>query len=222
MAGVESQKYTAEVSRNIPAMGYESAKALVDKLGGKGNVVMLNGIAGVDAAELWKVGAQAAFAEAPGIKIVSDEYGNWSTADATSVMRTVVAQNPQIDGIWVGGLEMGPGVVSAFGEAGIDVPFIAGTNPTNGFLKLAQDQSLDFYAAPFPPGAAKACVDVMMNILDGQPVQKFTDVKTLMDGTSPYGTADLAKWYVPTLNDDFIGPLVYDEKTYADNGFARK
>ena len=222
MAGVESPKYTAEVSRNIPAMGYESAKALVEKLGGKGNVVMLNGIAGVDAAELWKVGAQAAFAEAPGIKIVSDEYGNWSTADATSVMRTVVAQNPQIDGIWVGGLEMGPGVVSAFGEAGIDVPFIAGTNPTNGFLKLAQDQSLDFYAAPFPPGAAKTCVDVMMNILDGQPVQKFTDVKTLMDGTSPYGTADLAKWYVPTLNDDFIGPLVYDEKTYADNGFARK
>lgn len=222
MAGVESPNYTAEVSRNIPAMGYESAKALVDKLGGNGKIVMLNGIPGVDAAELWNMGAKAAFAEAPGIEVVTEQNGNWSAADATTVMRTVVAQQPQIDAVWVGGLEMGPAVVGAFGEAGVPVPFIAGTNPTNGFLKVAKDQGLDFYAAPFPPGAAKACVDVMLDVLSGTPVQKFTDVRTLMDGTSPYGSADIDKWYVPALNDDFIGPLVYDEAFYAENGFARK
>ena len=222
MAGVESEQYTAEVSRNIPAMGYASAKALVNKLGGTGKVVMLNGIAGVDAAELWNMGAKAAFAEAPGIEIVAEQNGNWSAADATSVMRTVVAQQPEIDGVWVGGLEMGSAVVGAFAEAGIAMPFISGTNPTNGFLKVAKEQSLDFYASPFPPGAAKVCVDQMLKILKGESVQKFTDVKDLMEGTAPYGTADIDKWYVPALNDDFIGPLVYDEAFYAKNGFARK
>lgn len=222
MAGVESPKYTSEVSRNIPAMGYASAKALVDKLGGTGKVVMLNGIAGVDAAELWNMGAKAAFAEAPGIEVVAEQNGNWSAADATTVMRTVVAQQPQIDAVWVGGLEMGSAVVSAFGEAGLAVPFISGTNPTNGFLKVAKDQSLDFYASPFPPGGAKVCVDQMLKILNGESVQKFTDVKDLMDGTAPYGSADIDKWFVPALNDDFIGPLVYDEAFYAENGFARK
>lgn len=222
MAGVESPSYTVEVSRNIPAMGYASMKALIDKLGGQGKIVMLHGIAGVDAAEFWKLGAEAALKEAPGIQVVSEQYGNWSTADATDVMRTVVAQQSEIDGVWVGGLEMGPGVVNAFQEAGRDVPFIAGTNPTNGFLKLAKDNSLDFFAAPFPPGAAKACVDVMLQVLDGQSVQKFIDVKDVMDGTAPYGTDQLDTWYVPSLNDDFIGPLVYDEQFYADNGFARK
>lgn len=222
MAGVESPKYTAEVSRNIPAMGYSSMKALIDKLGGQGKVVLLHGIAGVDAAEFWKLGAEAALAEAPGIEVVSEQYGNWSTADATNVMRTVVAQQPEIDGIWVGGLEMGPGVASAYQEAGRELPPVAGTNPTNGFLKLAKENSIDFFAAPFPPGASKQCLNVMLSLLQGEPIQKFTDVKDLMDGTAPYGTADLDKWYVPNLNDDFIGPLVYDEQFYADNGFARK
>ena len=221
MAGVESPEYTVEVSRNIPAMGYSSMKALIDKLGGSGKVVLLHGIAGVDAAEFWKLGAEAALAEAPGIEVVSEQYGNWSTADATDVMRTVVAQQPEIDGIWVGGLEMGPGVVNAFQEAGRDVPPLAGTNPTNGFLRLAQENSLDFEAAPFPPGAAKVCVDVMIELLEGKPLQKFVDVKDKVEGTAPYGTGELATWYVPGLNDDYIGPLIYDEQFYADNGFGR-
>ena len=55
MAGVESLEYTAEVSRNIPAMGYASMKALIDEMGGSGKVVLLHGIAGVDAAEFWKL-----------------------------------------------------------------------------------------------------------------------------------------------------------------------
>ena len=221
MAGVESPEYTAEVSRNIPAMGYASMKALIDEMGGSGKVVLLHGIAGVDAAEFWKLGAEAALAEAPGIEVVSEQYGNWSTADATELMRVVVAQQPEIDGIWVGGLEMGPGVINSFQEAGRDVPLVAGTNPTNGWLRLAEENGLDFYAAPFPPGASKVCVDVMVDLLEGNSIQKFIDVKDLLDGTSPYGSEELASWYVEGLNDDFIGPLIYDEQYYADNGFGR-
>lgn len=222
MAGVDSNNYTAELSRDIPAMGYATAKALAEKLGGKGNVVMLNGIAGVDAAEYWKSGAKAAFAEYPNIKIVSEQYGNWSVGDATNVMRTVVAQQPKIDGVWVGGLEMGAGVINAFQEAGRPVPYISGTDPVNGFLRLAKEQKLDFYVAPFPPGTAKECVSLMLDILAGKSVKKFNDVENLLDGTAPYGTAELDKWYVPGLNDDFIGPLVYPESFYANAGFKRK
>ena len=136
-------------------------------------------------------------------------------------MRVVVAQQPEIDGIWVGGLEMGPGVINSFQEAGRDVPLVAGTNPTNGWLRLAEENGLDFYAAPFPPGASKVCVDVMVDLLEGNSIQKFIDVKDLLDGTSPYGSEELASWYVEGLNDDFIGPLIYDEQYYADNGFGR-
>ena len=221
MAGVESDAYTAEMSRNIPAMGYDSAQALAEELGGSGKIVMLHGIAGVDAAEFWKSGAEAAFKGYPDIEIVSEQYANWSVADATTVMRTVLAQNPEIDGVWVGGLEMGPGVVNAFAESGRPVPFIAGTNPINGFLRLADEQGLEFFAAPFPPGASKECATQMINILEGKPVNKFTDVSDLIEGTAPYGSDELEEWYVPELNDDFIGPLVYPVDFFAAEGFDR-
>lgn len=221
MAGVDSDSYTAEVSRNIPAMGFESAKAVAEQLNGKGKVVMLHGIPGVDAAEYWKSGAMAAFEAYPDIEIVAEQNGNWSTGDATNVMRTVVAQQPEIDAVWVGGFEMAQGVVNAFRESGKPVPFLGGTNSINGFLRLAESEDLDFFVAPFPPVASKSCVDVMMNILDGEPVKKFTDVADVLEGTEPYGDENLEQALVPELNDDFIGPLVYPVEFFAKAGFAK-
>jgi ribose transport system substrate-binding protein len=222
MAGVDSDNYTTQVNVNTVEMGYETAKALAEKLGGEGKVVMLNGIAGVDAAEHWSSGAKSAFAAYPGIEVVAEPYANWSPVDATDVMRTVVAQHPDIDGVWIGGLEMTPGVITAFQERGLKVPFISGTNPSNGFLRLAQENDLDFYAAPLSPNAAKECANVAAQVLEGKSVKKYVNVETFMPDAAPFGTSDIAKYYLPGLNDDFIGPPVYPESFYADSGFKRE
>lgn len=222
MAGVQSDKYTAEVSRDIPLMGFSSADALATQLGGKGNVVMLHGIAGADATEFWKSGAEAAFAQYPGIHIVSEQYADWSASKAIDVMRTVIAQNPNVDAVWVGGLEMGPSVIQAYEQAGIKIPLLGGTNPTNGFLRLAIDKKLDFNVAPFPPAAAKECVDTVLKVLSGQPVAKYTDVIDSLDGAAPYDQTQATKWYEPAFNDDFIGPKVVSDQVYLDAGFGKK
>ena len=47
---------------------------------------------------------------------------------------------------------MGVSVINAFTEAQRPLPKLAGTNPINGFLRLAIENDIDFYAAPFPPG----------------------------------------------------------------------
>ncbi len=90
MAGAETDQFTAEVSAEMPRMGYDSAKAVAEELGGAGKVVMIHGIAGVDAAEFWKQGAHAAFDEYPDIEIVAEQNGNWSTAELPEVMRGVL------------------------------------------------------------------------------------------------------------------------------------
>ena len=221
MAGVESNSYTTEVSRNIPAMGYDSAKQLAEALGGKGKIAMLHGIAGVDAAEFWKSGAQAAFAEYPDISIVAEEYGQWSVADATKAMRAMLSSQDEIDGVWVGGLEMGVSVINAFKEDGRDIPPIAGTNALNGFLRLAKENNVDFYVAPFPPGAAKVCVETVFKVLEGEPVQKFIDVKDVMEGVEPFSHEDVDEHYEPDFNDEFIGPVVVPEDVYAKAGFDK-
>ncbi|MDF1480177.1 substrate-binding domain-containing protein [Leifsonia sp. H3M29-4] len=221
MAGVQTDAYTAEVSRDIPLMGFSTADEIATKLDGKGKVVMLHGIAGADAAEFWKSGALAAFSQYPGIEIVSEQYANWSAAEAMDVMRTVIAQEPDVDAVWVGGLEMGPSVIEAFKEAGAELPIIGGTNPTNGFLRLAIENDLEFSVAPFPPGAAQECVNVVLDTLEGKPVAKYTDVIDLMDGVAPYNESEAEKWYEPDFNDDFIGPKVVSDEVYIAAGFGR-
>jgi ribose transport system substrate-binding protein len=219
MAGAETDQFTAEISAEMPRMGYESAKAVADELGGEGKVVMIHGIAGVDAAEFWKQGAHAAFDEYPGIEIVAEQNGNWSTADSLEVMRAVLAQQSEIDAIWAGGFEMGVGVVDAFNEAGRDVPFIGGTGITNGFLRIAQEDDLDFFAVQFPPAGSAECVDTMVAVLEGQPVQKFTSVVSVLPDVGPLGPEEVDETYLPQFNDDFIGPELYPDAVYKEAGF---
>lgn len=220
MATVEGDAPTVDVSRSIPLMGYESARQLAEALGGEGNVVLLHGIAGVDAAEFWRSGAMAALEEYPGIEIVAEDYGQWSVADALDVMRGILTAQPEIDGVWVGGLEMGVSVINAFQEAERDLPVMAGTNPINGFLRLAIENDIEFYAAPFPPAASQLCVQTMFQVLNGESVPRFIEVAEVMEGTQPFGSDEAEERYQPQFNDDWIGPAVIPEEAYIEAGFG--
>ncbi|MBO3084739.1 substrate-binding domain-containing protein [Cellulomonas fengjieae] len=221
MGGAETDAYTAEVNADIPLQGFQTADEISKKLDGKGQVVMLNGTAGVDSAEFWRSGANAAFSQYPEIEIVTEQYADWSAAKAMDVMRTVVAQYPDVDAVWVGGLEMGPSVIQAYKEGGAELPLVGGTNPTNGFLRLAIENDLDFYVAPFTPAAPQECVNTMLKVLDGQPVPKFTNVADVLEGAAPYGKDEASTWFEAAFNDDFNGPKVLDDKAYLDAGFGK-
>ena len=220
MAGVATESYTVEVSRNMPAMGYSSAEWLAERLDGEGNIAMMHGIPGVDAAELWRDGALAALEQYPGIEILAEDYANWSVADATTAMRTIMQQHPELDGLWFGGMEMALGGVNAYIQDGREIPPIGGTGPANGFLRIAEEQDIEFFVSPFPPAGSQLCVETLFDVLDGEPVQKFIDVKDLMDGTAPFGTGHPEAEYLPQFDDEFIGPVVVDESVYLDAGFG--
>jgi len=218
MAGVQTDKYTAEVSAEIPRMGYENAKAIAEKLDGRGTVVVLHGIAGVDAMEYGKIGADVAWAEYPDLRVV-EQYGNWTTGDALNVMRTIIVQEPEIDAIYVGGFEMAVGAIQALKEVGRPIPFISGSSITNGFLRIAADEGLDFYAIQFPPAGSKVCVDKVVDVLEGNPVQQYTSVWDVLPGVDPFGPEGLADIYRPQFDDNFVGPTFYSDDVYEEAGF---
>jgi ABC-type sugar transport system substrate-binding protein len=136
-------------------------------------------------------------------------------------MRAVLTAQPEIDGVWVGGLEMGVSVINAFKEASRTIPFIAGTNPINGFLRLAIENNLEFSAAPFPPASSKLCVETMFKVLRGEPVKRYIDVADVIPGTKPYATDQAKAQYKPQFNDDWIGPAVIPDDAYFEAGFKR-
>jgi ribose transport system substrate-binding protein len=82
--------------------GRQVAQWLVDKLHGKGNVVMLNGVPGMTADSDRITGAKEVFAKYPDIKVVSELVAMWSQAVTRTEMTKLLATRgwDQIDGIW--------------------------------------------------------------------------------------------------------------------------
>ena len=81
------------VNTNQLKFGTQMAQYLVDQLKGKGNVIMVTGVAGTFADAERNKGAEAVFKANPGIKVVAKYSGNWASADA---QRATAAQLPSL------------------------------------------------------------------------------------------------------------------------------
>jgi len=220
--GIEGEDFTARVDVDFYEVAYKSGDGMAKLMGGKGNVVIFNGIAGVDSTETWQAAALDALKNYPNIKIIATEYAQWNIATAKQKMEALMAANPQIDAVWAGGGEMALGAALAFQDAGVDFPVFGMVNVPNGFLRLALEHDLKFVGSPDPPSMARYCLQTAIDILQGKPVTKFISLRTLMDGADPYDYTDFEQWYVPELNDDFIPPATVDVQKYIDGGFQRK
>jgi ABC-type sugar transport system substrate-binding protein len=220
--GIESDKFTTRVDIDFYEVAYRSGDGLAKLMGGKGNVILFNGIAGVDSTETWRRAALDALAKYPDIKVIAEEYAQWNIATAKQKMEALMAANPQIDGIWAGGGEMALGAALAYEDANKPAPKFAMVNVPNGFLRLADQYKYEFVGAPDPPSMSRYCLQTAIDILQGKPVMKFISLRTLMDGADPYDHTNFIQWYVPELNDDFIPPATVDIQYYIDGGFQRK
>jgi ribose transport system substrate-binding protein len=99
---------------------YNAAKAIVGALGGKGEVAILEGVRGADNAQARKRGAEKAFAEAPGIKVVASQTANWQAEEALNVFTNILQANPNIKGLFASNDMMSFGAIQAITAAGKD------------------------------------------------------------------------------------------------------
>ena len=99
--------------------GRKSAEWLVKKLNGKGNVVIIGGVAGATADTLRKQGMHEVLARYPSIKIIAEDNGQWSNPGARDALTRILTTHSwdDIDAVWV---ETGCyAAVSMMKEAGI-------------------------------------------------------------------------------------------------------
>lgn len=208
-SGVSNNAWVTQGGRNLYQTAYNSATKLARMMGGKGNLMMLNGIAGSDTAITWNTAAHDALKKFPKIHIVADQYSNWSISLAKTDAAAIIAANPKINGVWTGGSENAIGAVEAFAAAHKPMPVFGTTNPLNGFLALAKRYHFHFVADPYPPEMAQLCANLALKVLQGKPVKKYVDMLSLgIKGVAEYTDAQLNQNYVPKYNTDFIGPAV--------------
>jgi ribose transport system substrate-binding protein len=85
---------------NIVDGGYQMAKAIAGKIGGKGNVLLVSGIAGLTPSDAFDIGAKKALAEYPKIKLVGVVQGKWTDQVAQVEVQKFLATHPEkLDGI---------------------------------------------------------------------------------------------------------------------------
>jgi ribose transport system substrate-binding protein len=129
---VVTEPCAISVNTDQVKFGQQLAQWIVDKLGGKGNVIMVTGVSGTSVDSDRNKGAEAVWAANPGIKVVGRYTGEWDSATAQRNTAAQLPSLPQVDGIWAqGGTD---GVIKAFLDAKRPVPPVAG-EAENGFRK---------------------------------------------------------------------------------------
>ena len=99
-------------------IGYREAHYLFDALGGKGKIVVIEGIPAAATNRERVRGYKRAVAEYPGIEVLGSGNGNYQQPDAKRVMEKFLAAYPQIDAVLSANDGMALGALEALKEAG--------------------------------------------------------------------------------------------------------
>jgi ribose transport system substrate-binding protein len=109
------------VSRVLPddyQIGLAVARRLLKEMGAKGNVVILEGIAGNTTNTERLKGFNDAINEAPGVKLLSSKTGKYQRKPAQDVMEAWIKIYPQIDGVLAANDSMAAAVVETLEKRG--------------------------------------------------------------------------------------------------------
>ena len=166
----------AEVSSHIAsdnaAGGRMAGEFLLKKLGGKGNLVELEGIPGSSAARERGKGFESAIAGKPGVKLVTEQPANFDRAQGLSVMENILQGNKDIQGVFAQNDEMALGAQRAIEEAGLKNVAIVGFDATPDAVAAVKAGKLAATVQQKPELIGKLGVDTAKLLIDGKPVDR--------------------------------------------------
>ncbi|QNK72841.1 substrate-binding domain-containing protein [Variovorax sp. PAMC28562] len=140
------------------AVGRNTAKFLVDKLGGKGNLVVLRGIPTVIDEERIK-GFQDTI-KGTELKVLDIQYANWNSDQAFKLMQDYLAKYPKIDAVWANDDDMLLGVLEAIKQSGRkEIKYALGGNGMKEIIKKVMDgDAVTPVETPYPPSMIKTAI----------------------------------------------------------------
>jgi len=110
-------KFVTFVGADDVELGYKEARYLFEKMGGKGRIVVIEGVPAAPTNRDRLRGYQRAFAEFPDIQVLGSGIGNYQRPDARDVMAKMLKDHAQIDAALVANDGMALGVLDALKAA---------------------------------------------------------------------------------------------------------
>ncbi len=170
LTGYLTSEYSINSSVNYQVAGFEIGKDMADQLGGKGRVLVVEGIPGTSGSDSQHRGVMAGLATAPGIEVAGTVAGMWTDQVAQGEVQKWLATNPgQLDGIVVqSAAEMGVlRAVQQSGRGNIPVA-IGGELGALCYWRNNPDYIRNSYQVWPPADEIQLIWNVMMRTLQGQ------------------------------------------------------
>lgn len=162
-----SSKDAIYVGIDQKAWAAQSAEWLAKSLGGKGNVVAINGIAGNPANEARVAGYREVFAKYPDIKVLNEANANWDQAQGQQAMQNLLATYPDIQGVWVQD-GMADGAWRAIESANKTADIAATGEIRKDFMTRWSEKKFKSGASVNPPGTMASALNVTVLALQGR------------------------------------------------------
>jgi len=170
----------AFVSNDDHSIAVDTARTLLKAMGGKGNLVILEGPETIPTAAGRLRGFKDALKEFPDVKVVLSKNALYARPAAGDLLKAMLKLRPppQIDGVLAANDAMAFGAVEAFKEAKLKLPPIVGINASKeavDFIKAG-----DMLASGDYNGLIEGCigVEIAIRALKNQPTPKEIMAKT--------------------------------------------
>ncbi|MGA5249870.1 substrate-binding domain-containing protein [Streptomyces pseudogriseolus] len=174
--GVNKADTSALVASDNVEGGALGAKALAEKLGGRGTIVILQGQAGTSASRERGAGFAEGLKAYPGIKVVAKQPADFDRTKGLDVMTNLLQAHPDIDGVFAENDEMALGAIKALGaKAGTSVQ-VVGFDGTPDGLKAVRAGTLYASVAQQPSELGRIAVRNALRAAEDEKVEKMVKV----------------------------------------------
>ena len=196
----ESGNFVAFVGASDYKLGLETGNSMVRALNGKGNLVIIEGVKGTLTNSDRIRGFNDAVKQAPGIKVLASQPGNYQRLQALQVMENLLQSHPQIDGVLAANDAMASGAIEAL-EGANRTALVVGINGTKEAIDAIKAGKL--LATGDYNGFLQGCIATMTALreLRKLPVQKevifpatVIDKSNFQQFDKPVETRTCPKW----------------------------
>jgi ribose transport system substrate-binding protein len=172
---VDTDEVTAKINTDSAQWGASAAKFLVDAIGGKGKILVLNGPAGISVSDDRRKGAEPVLKANPNVTILAETNTAYNVAPAQEAVTNLLFAHPDIDGILSLGGALSAGAVLAFDKQGRTQVPITGENARQ-FLELWKAKNLKAWATMQPNWLGAFATYAAVQALSGKDVPAFVKI----------------------------------------------
>jgi len=172
----EGGETVAHIASDNVSGGKMAGEYILEQLGGKGNIVELEGIPGTSAARDRGKGFHEAVDGKSGVKVVASQPADFNRAKGLNVMENILQSHKDIQAVFAHNDEMALGALEAIQAAKKDI-LVVGFDAIEYAVKAVEKGDMAATIAQKPEEMGRVAAEVAVKAAKGEKVEKFYPVE---------------------------------------------